>query len=336
MSTQDLSLDDLKIVDRIQKLLDLASKNPSPHEAASALAKAQALMEQYNLSSDTVSAHNTQATTGRREQAAVEGGTFSFQRELWRAVCELNFCVYWSQEYLTEGNPNYPLSRVKRRRHAVVGRVVNVRTSIAMATYLQSAIERALDANLTDQDKHSNWAWSFRKGVAAELVLKIRERRDEREEEERKEIKKRMKEAAAAGEAHASTSRTLTISDVAKSEHDANMDHINGEGWSAARAADRAKQAAMRVRMQNAYTAWAKENPRAAMRDFEFTDEDGRTYYYGGRARYSGNTRRTSSENIDYGAFQSGRKAGEGIGLDPQAEASKPRGRIAGPKAIHL
>lgn len=336
MSAQDLTADDLKVVDRIQKLLDLAAKNSSPHEAAAAMAKAQALMEQHNLTSDVVQA-NSKEGMGRREQAKVEGGTFGFQRELWRAVAELNFCVYWSQKYLTEGTPGEPLSRVKRRRHAVVGRTVNVRTTIAMATYLQGAVERALDENLkvSEEDKHSNYAWSFRKGVAAELVLKLRERRERNDAREQREIKQRMREAAAARASGASTSRHLTVAEFSKTEHDANMDFVHGEGWSAARAAERAREAKLDKDMQDAYTAWAKENPKAARSAFRFMAEDGKTYVYG-RASYSGNTRSTSSENIDYGAFKAGREAGKSIGLDPQAGTVKPRGRIDGPKAMHL
>lgn len=326
----DFSPEQLSAIEKIKKALNLAAKAGTPEEAATAAATAQRLLAQYNL--DSAAIENSDA--GKREQLKLEGGRYAFQRELWAAVAELNFCIYWNQPYMLERFEG--AAKVKDRRHALVGKTVNVRSTIVMAQYLEAAIERVLGERLPDEEqKHSNWGWSFRKGAAYSISMKLYDRRAELKREEAREIKKRMAEAAAQGAASSGTA--LTISTLEQTEHDANQDFLYGEGYSAKVAARRVAEAKRRKAMEAAYTAWAAANPKEAQSKFKFVDEEGVTWSYGrassGRARSGGSG---ASENIDYGAYKAGREAGEKIGLDPQAGTKKKAERITGPKVMHL
>lgn len=317
----DMTAEQLKAVEKIEKLLNLAAKAGTSEEAASATAKAQELLAQYNL--DSAVLEDTDAKrSAKREEAKIEGGLYAFQRELWRAVARLNFCHYWSQSYIELGK--------KRRRHALVGRVVNTRATMAMASYLQDAIERLSKERVSEEGwlQSSNWAWSYRKGMAQEVIDRLRDRREEILHEE--EIARRK---AAKAAADAAPGTALTVASFAASEDEANDDFRFGEGFSAEKRARLAADAAKWARMEAAYTVWAQENPGKAYTKFRY-HEDGREYKYTGSGR---DKKDTSLDNVDMTAYRLGRTAGEQIGLDPQAGDRKAgQKKISGPKVMHL
>lgn len=130
----ELTREQQDIIPKIEKLLNLAAKAGTPEEAASATAKAQELLAKYNLDSAVLETNS--GDKGKREQSKVDGGTYSYQRGLWRAVAALNFCFYWSQKYRTPDKVRQNVYvhgkyagkkyvQVMRRRHAIVGRTVN-------------------------------------------------------------------------------------------------------------------------------------------------------------------------------------------------------------------
>ena len=130
----------------------------------------------------------------------LDGGAHAFQRDLWRAVAELNFCSYWAQEYTATETKHLwskagtslgtKTTEVKRHRHNLIGRIVNTRMTTAMATYLLEAIERVLRERLNGAPAGSNWAWSFRKGAASTLVGKLYDRRAEYIAEENEKVRR--------------------------------------------------------------------------------------------------------------------------------------------------
>lgn len=335
------SLDD--VIARIQKLLNLAAKNSSQHEAAAALAKAQQLMTQHNL--DTATVENAKSGDGKREQANVEGGFYSFQREMWKAIAELNFCLHWMQSYNAENQPanvrdrygayiGKQIKTIVRKRHALVGRTVNVRATVAMAQYLQGAIERTLRETLSEGNREHNlrslWAWSFRKGCAEQIIEKIKDRRYKVLEEEEKKRRKaeRAAKRAASG---ASTSTALTLSSLIQQEEDANNDFLFGEGFSAERAAERASRARRRREAQDNYTQWAAAHPKEAASAWEWTDDEGTTWTQNRRGGGRGSRGGGRSSNVDHSAYYAGYDAGNKIGLDPQVDAGGFK-KIAGKK----
>ena len=336
---------DLKAAETIQKLLNLAAKAGTPAEAEAAMGKAQALMAKHNLDQATVEGNVGQE--GKREKSLVEGGFYSYVRELWQATAELNFCLYWSQKFRTPekvkqthrvGGVYVGMREVHaiRRRHALVGRTVNVRTTVVMAQYLQGDIERILkeqlhvknEASSLELDMRGNWAHSFRQGCAAGIVSKLQDRREELLAKERQA--QRRAERAASG---ASTSRALALASFTQSEADANADFIHGEGWSAERRAARQKYAEERERELREWTQWCEEHPEEAakMAEEERKKEERNARRRVGRVSYG------RKDNRDVSAYYSGVDAAEKVGIDPQADRKGGNEkRITGSKDIQL
>lgn len=320
-----------KAIDVIKKLLNLAAKAGTPEEAASAAAKAQELLLKHNLDAATVD--GAKPEDGKRETAKVEGGFYNHSRRLWESVAGLNFCMYWTQSYMVEGikqrhvdGPYSPTVRwkglVQRKRHALIGRIVNTRSTIAMAEYLEQAIERLLGERLRNTSGHhfSNWAMSFRKGCVATVIEKLDERRRELVDEEELRMKAAERAAQDAASKGHSTSTTMTIAKLASSEYDANVDFYVGEiGYSARkraeRMADRAAAAKRRADEEAAYTAWAAANPEEARAQAEADRRrEARNEAKRKGPRWSAGDR----DNTDWGAFRAGREAARTISIEPQ------------------
>lgn len=332
--TDQLPADD--VLKRIQGLLNLAAKNSQPEEAASAAAKAQELLARHNLDAATVENHAA-IKDGKREQAAVDGGAYAWQRELWRAVAELNFCLYWTQteevfdKRRIMRNPHTGIRQLRpgyvdRRRHALVGRIVNTRATVALAGYLQQAVERCLlkrlhgDANEKNLQRFSSWAADYRNGATRRIVEKVRERRSELVAAQRAAAEARARAGAERAASDASSGTALTISNVVESEHDENVDFMYGEGTSARWAAERAENARLRRLEHEAAVRWARENPvEAAAR----AAKDRETLR---RQRVSSGPRDRGVKNP--GAYWDGYDAADAIGLDGQVAGTRVAGRL--------
>ena len=350
VSDGQLSNEELKAAETIQKLLNLAARAGTPAEGEAALAKAQALMLKHNLDQATV--EGSSGLDGKREKGLVEGGFYAYKRELWAAVAEVHFCMYWSQKFRTEQKVKqthriageYVGMRevhAMRRRHALIGRVVNVRMTKGIAEYLEGAIERELReaiagknaSGVYEENAKSNWAHSWRKGCARRLCQKLSDRHYDnirREEQERK----RAAERAGSG---ASTSKALTVAAFSEAEEEGNMDFLYGEGWSAEQRAKRVKRAAERERELAEWAAWCAANPEEAAKlaEEERKREEKNASRRTGRRSY-GSSR---GDNTDMSAYYSGQDAAEKIGLDPQAKDTSSRRdqkKITGSKDIHL
>lgn len=328
----ELTAEQTGIIDKVEKLLRLANKNPNEAEAAAAAAKAQALLVAYNL--DVAMIGELSAGDVKREQARLKGGAYTHQRKLWRSVAELNFCKYWcDQKYIHynvkakhfDGTPYMRDWARLQWHHFLVGRVVNTAATRVMAEYLEQAIERMLRQRLADEitgivphtQLFSRWAVSYRSGATRRVCEKINERRDEMLEEEN------AKRAAAARDG-VSTSNALTISTYVDAETDANNDFLHGEGWSARRAAQRAEQAAAARAAEEEYTRWAAEHPEEARKQEEEQRKENEKYW----ARRRGGRRASYKEsNVDNGAYFAGYDAAESISIDQQV-GTKDQKRI--------
>ena len=328
--SQELTEEQVKIVKRVEKLLALANrKKGNEEEAAAAAAKAQEMLAAYNI--DMAMVEQGSGTSGRREQQKVKGGTYLYQRDLWRAVAELNFCLYWTSSKWT-------FREVTRRdhwggkykedvwslryQHRVVGRTVNVKLTETMAGYLEQTIERLVMDRLDNQNnlRFSRWAVSYRKGAAARIIEKVRDRRDEIEAEEAERKRKAEQEAARKG---VSTATTLTLADVRKSERDANMDFLYGEGYSAERDRKRREAAEEAAKAEAAYAEWAAANPEEARKEEEKQRKADERYWARRRGRRS-----KASDNLDHSAYWAGYDAAEKVGIDPQTSGKKDVGRL--------
>lgn len=325
-----------RVMEQIQKLLNLAAKNPNEHEAAAAASKAQELLTKYNLSAATI--ENEVGADGKRAQEQVDGGSKRFQRELWAAVAELNFCLHWNQKYRVEAKKRVRdweryetdtgnratkiiVGEILRRRHALIGRTVNVQATKHMAQYLENAIERITEARCVagKLPLYGNWAMSFREGLAYRLDEKLREKRQLMLEEEERARKEAEDRASRAG---VSLATALTIHTFAQAEDDANRDFLYGEGHSARKAARRAEREREHQEQVEAYTRWAAANPEEARKKEEEhqaeVEKDLKK-----RRRHS--TRDDRYGNVNDQAFWAGHEAGERISLDEQVDSGATR-----------
>ncbi len=334
-------LPEQKVMEQIQKLLNLAAKNPNEHEAAQAAAKAQELLSRYNLDVSTIE-KAADAKAGKREQAMVDGGTYAYQRELWKAVAELNYCVHWVQPYrvftkskrVGTGKDRFTTEgHVTKQRHMIVGRMVNTQATIALAQYLQAAIERvtlerlglrhnlqisgqAISSDLNAQ-RFSNWAVSFRKGCAKRVLEQLQ---DKRSMILAAEAKKTRADEARAKRAGISTATGMTLKELSKAEREANYDFMYGEGEWAALQARRAEAAKKAKEEQAAYTRWAKAHPEEARAKEEEERKKARSY----RGGWGSGPRDTT----DHSAFWSGYDEAKDISLDQQVNQTKATARL--------
>ena len=114
-----------KLLDKIRKLLALG-ESPNEHEASSAIAKAQELLEKYNL---------TMAEVGSKEdsepeliECQVETDYSDWQANLYNCVAKSNYCTI--------------IVTPSHNKIHVIGRYVNVVASIELAQWLVQQFDR--------------------------------------------------------------------------------------------------------------------------------------------------------------------------------------------------
>lgn len=330
---QNLTDADVKLVEKIQKLLNLANKNPNEEEAAAAAAKAQEMIEEHGLSMATID-QSKGAAEGRREEKKLKGGQYEYQRDLWRAVAELNFCLYWTQQQwrTREKEEKDPWDGSTYARtvwgryytHRIVGRIVNVAATRALAGYLEQTIERlTMDFVHNDnRQRFSRRAVSYREGIADRLCEKIYDRRRELLREEKRKQKEAEKAQRRAARAGVSTETAITIADVTQSERDANNDFLYGEGWSADQRAQAEERARRRAEEEAEYAKWAAANPEEAAAKEAEREKEWKKH----SSRYRGGP---APKPRDHGAYYSGYDKGGDVGLDQQtSDRSKSGGLL--------
>lgn len=325
----ELTPDQQKIIGKVEKLLSLANrKKGNEEEAAVAAAKAQEMLAAYNI--DMAMVEQGSDTSGKREDKKRSGGVYLFQRDLWRAVAELNFCMYWTSS-------RWEHRDVKRKtgwyaghtetvwglkyQHRVVGRLVNIRATESMAEYLEETIERLVMDRLQNQNnmRFSRWATSYRKGAAARIIEKVYDRREQLEAEEAERKRKAEHAAARSG---TSMATDLTIADVRKSERDANRDFLYGEGWSAKQRLRQQQAAEEAARAEAEYAVWAAANPEEARKEEDKREKEREAYWKRRRSR-GGKT----TDNVDTGAYYAGYDAADKVGIDPQTRDDRSSAR---------
>lgn len=329
-SAREFTPEEQRAVEQIEKLLRLAAKNKNEHEAAAATAQAQRLLAAYNLDIATVEEATGKST--KRVDEKLAGGLYKFQRALWQAVAELNFCLYWNQyEYVSNKRTRTsPYTGEKYKvggwifRHRLVGRHVNVISTQNMAQYLEQTIERLTRERVGDGTQYfTKWAIAYREGMADRIQEKIYERRHALLAEEKQRKFEEEQRARAANSEGVSTGTALTIADVVKREYEANCDFLYGEGWSAKCTQQRVERAQAQAEAEAAYTQWAKNHPEEAAQQEEQRRKEARKrpWNYGMRTeRWNG--RDNSS------AYYSGYEDGARVSIDPQVKDAVAR-RIA-------
>lgn len=324
------------IVEKVRKLLNLAAKGATEAEAASATAKAMQLLAAYNLDMSTIEQGGGES--GKREEARLQGGMYLFERELWAAIAQLNFCMYFT----TRQKATH-----KRRKisfaHRIIGRTVNTAGTRAMAGYLQSTISRLTTERFPQANQYfTREAVAFREGIADKLVERLQERRKDAERAEADRKKAAAEQAAKTG---VDTRFALTIADVKKTEEAANYDFIHGEGawqrridmreqWSREAAERREAQAAADAEAEATYAKWAAANPEEAAEEARKAEAERKKKEKADERRWSRRrswrsaapTARERRQNSDY--YEAGQEKGGSISLEPQVDSREGQKRI--------
>lgn len=319
-----------EVAEKIKKLLKLAS-SPNTNEAAAAAAKAQKLLEDYNLTMDDV--ESSRGENQRVDEKIAEVfASHDWQESLWHSVAELNFCLhgtYWAKKFhgkhrtifMADGSKKeIPVNKWEWRyvkSHRIIGKKVNVAISRHMAIYLEAAIERALSEQKASWKRTGYYVTnadynSFRIGAAYAITNRIWDRRSDRLSKERAAHKKAME----AADAQFSGGTALALATYIDKETDANLDFLHGEGYSAKKAAERRaqqqKEAAFAAMSEAEYTAWAAANPEEARARAKATKEQERW----SKSQSKGKTVFSGT------GYWAGKSAGDKISLDEQVGGS--------------
>lgn len=328
-----LNAEEQAVLAKVEKLLALAKGNANENEAASATAKAMELLAAYNL--DMAVIGNT-GKGSQRKDTRLKGGLYAWQRDIWKAVSELNFCMYWSIKGLTKGSTY---------EHRILGRQVNVASAQAMADYLQQAVERLTREYAKANHYHSIFVReliAYREGMAHRLVDRLNTLRKQRLAED--ERKQREERARSSHPGAAPASNALVLASVIHTEEDLNNDYLYGKepGWhSEQRAIREARQAAALAayhKQMEEKQAWRLANPEAA----KAQDEADRKANAEWLAKYEKrNARRkepvyreraltAQEQRARLSTFTQGYYKADEIGLDDQVTDLSAKNRIGG------
>lgn len=328
--TNDLTPEAIAVLEKVKKLLALASNNDNEHQAAAASAKAMELLASYNLDMAMV---GKTAKGSQRKDNKLKGGLYGWQRDLWKSVAELNFCMYWSVKGLAKGSTY---------EHRILGREENVIGAQIMAEYLQQAVERLTreyaKIEYPGQSIFIRDLIAYREGIAHRLSERLQALRWERQREEDRKAKEARENAP--------TGNGLVLADVINSEEDLNNDYLYGyePGTFAQRRRDNeARRAAAQakadefLRQRDIFEA---ANPEAKAKRLaeeealriQSEKEDAEWYakYQQRQARAEARPRKLTpaEERAKLATFQDGYYKGDEVGLDQQVGQQR-RDRLA-------
>jgi hypothetical protein len=312
------------VIAKVRKLLAMAEGNANEHEAAVAAAKAQEMLEAYNLDMATINKQTNTFTPRKDEKRG--GGLYKWQRNLWFATATLNFCKY----YYLKGNLNGGTYE-----HQIIGSHVNVVGTEVMGRYLEATIERLarqwVAENHPGRSIFIKPAIAYREGIAARLTDRLwQERYKHQQAEELKRAEERQRNARAG----INTENALVLQDVINTEEDLNNDHVNkwAPGTSAKMRAERearqAKIEADTAAMLAKQAEWDATHPEEAarrkakeQRDYEAMSEKWRREDE--KRRY----RKPTAEELrrQMPAFREGWQEGENVSLNKQVDKKDTR-----------
>src|SRR5215469_2538003 len=150
------------ILDKIKKLLALSTSS-NPNEAASAAAKAQALLAQYNLDLSQVEAHSGE-TSDYCQQDIVVGGVSRWRKTLMLVLARPNFCAVVSYK--------------GTERISIVGEPHNIEVVKYLYEYLVQQLEpmAATAYRQSGSSMHARtWKDSFFYGAIASIDQRLKE-----------------------------------------------------------------------------------------------------------------------------------------------------------------
>ncbi len=305
-------------IEKVKKLMALAAGNANEHEAAAATERANFILAQMNLSMEELAASSGQDSSARSKDRLV-GGFYQHERDMWKAIAELNFCWYNTVKVTYDDATAKKLKRRYAHHHQVIGRTVNILATQLMADYLLQTLERLTREYCELERPWEKWmprsstAVSFRKGAAERLIEKINDKRREVIMEERR--KEREAQDAAKASGSTATAGALTvISNLVKSEYQANYDFKYGEGAYARQLAIQSKWEDDAKRLQAEHDAKMLSDPKYAKAYRKAQEKEANRSY---------RSRKAPEFKGDHSAFSAGYRNAANVGLDAQVSATK-------------
>lgn len=326
---------------RIDKLLRMAASGSGATEAEAntAAEMVQRILQDNGLTMAEIEARGeSTGADGKRSKSDTDRrALFRWQRDLMANLAENFFCMH----RVEERNVSDGRKMRKSKQHVLIGRWVNVQSTINMYDYLSTAIKRAADehgffhAAATEKQHHM-----FLEGATERLRERLARRKYEREVEQAKA----RDDAKARGEAAAGTA--LVLADVYVTEQEANEDILNGlepgtttrnrlrvEAEKRERDRKREEMVAQGVEY---YEAWYRsygydvEAARRLSREYRAVPTEPAKARRKSRASGSSNWYRYTKEDArrDSTAYRAGSSAADNIGLDDQVTHTAKR-RIA-------
>lgn len=325
---RDYTEEEQAMLRKIARLLTLAGNTPSPEEAASALGKSQELLERLNL--DMAGFERAHRDDNRRRHAILLAENGEWGREIWDNIGSLNFCLYWRNKLFDltirklapEQLKGLSAARLRKANttglhcHNLIGREINIQSTIAMAGYLENALNRMVSeyCRRTLRLPNSDWVKSYRSGAADAVIAAIVDRRENISRREADAIREQANEISEMAQT-ASLSTALTLTSVTQTEFEANYDLACGPGAWAKRQAKRKQEEAIDAERLARRTKWAAANPEKAR-----AAEERR------RERQQAAEDRLVTKRIGAGgntAYLTGHRDGKKISLDVQVDTDR-------------
>lgn len=298
---------------RIQKLLALANDaRGNENEAASAGAKVQALLAQYNLEMSQVQETQTDAETpdtDREKAENVAETTQAWQVDLMARIAKNNFCLHYSEREWIGDKPR------DTRRHHLIGRSINVMATRQVYDYLMATMER-LNPFV---DKRTIARRSWFEGCASRLETRLYEERRKSEAESRQ----------ATQEAPRGNGSDIVLADVYSTESDLNRDLRWGYVPGTTARERRESEAKWAAESEQREARYATERAAREAQQARETDAQRRRReakeaheYEQSRKRWARNDAK-EAKRINRDAYAMGNNAGNQIGLNVQIGKEK-------------
>ncbi len=221
------------VLRKVRLLMKKAEGGTTEAEASMLVAKAQELLAKYNLQmSQLDAAEPERASSAKRvKDTYTRSALFDYQRELWKAVAEANFCVY---EPIPIFKVNTLGVRLKSNyHHFLIGREENVIATRIMGDYLEEMVSRLCPY------PGGKPMFSWKEGCAARLTERLQAKRKEMEEQS---------QAAPANTGE----MEIVLHDAYVSEDDQNYRFIHGEEAYQRRMRARARRRSRPLRLRAA------------------------------------------------------------------------------------
>lgn len=322
---------DPKVIDRIHKMLNLAKDGGATEaEAASAMEKAQKLMNEHNLSMAHLEAKGGTSEDGKRMRDGFDNkAMYQWQRDLMQMVGHVNYC------YVRAKRGRLRSDKFVWVGYEIIGREANVVATREMFGYLLSSISRIFMEHVNgDRTQNmSKYANSFKEGCADRLRERLKVRYDQEivaQKREAREADARNRHPASAG----SGALVIYLEDVAQREADLNRDLLMGQepGTTARTRAEReakwnameAEEAARRERGEVS-TVTVDSTPAKPLTEAQRRKEAEKREREQERSRrYWERRDRQEALRLDGAGYMAGQRAADKIGLDKQVDQAKP------------